>query len=117
MVYLKIGVRVDVLHDIAAGRKIPTDNEIVQDYLYSINMIIDGNPALGEFIINDYLVEQTPTYSSSAGVTGPSSIIIMNLDDFVNRALEVIETLDGFIDEKLGVHGNDPTDDTSAEHH
>jgi hypothetical protein len=41
----------------------------------------------------------------------------MNLDDFVNRALEVIQELDGFIEQKQGVHGIDSTDGASAEHH
>jgi hypothetical protein len=41
----------------------------------------------------------------------------MNLDDFVHRALDVIEELDRLIEEKQGVHGIDPTDGASAEHH
>ncbi len=51
-----------------------------------------------------------------SGVTDPSSIVIMNLDNFVHRALEVIRKHDGFIDEKQGVHSIDPTDGASAEH-
>ena len=56
------------------------------------------------------------TYSLSADATGPSSIVIINIDDFVRRALTVIEELDLFIEEKEGAHGINPNGGASAEH-
>ncbi|CAF1528466.1 unnamed protein product [Rotaria sordida] len=80
-------------------------------------MMINDKPVLGEFHINDYLLEQQSTYSSSTGTTGSSSIIIINVDDFVQRTLTVIRQLDIFIEAKQGVRGSDVTDGASAEYH
>ena len=57
------------------------------------------------------------TYSSSAGATGPSSIAIINIDNFVLQAHAVIEELDKYIKEKEGARDINPTGGASAEHH
>ena len=58
-----------------------------------------------------------PIYSTNAGITSPSSIVITNLNDFVNRALEVIRKLDELIGENLGAVGINTTDDALVKHH
>ena len=57
------------------------------------------------------------TYSSSAGATGPPSIAIKNIDDFVRQARRVIKELDKYIKEEERARDINPTGGASAEHH
>ncbi|CAF1420211.1 unnamed protein product [Rotaria magnacalcarata] len=69
-------------------------------------------------IPNDDEIVEGPTYSYRSGVTGPSSIVIMNLGDIVHRVLEIIKQLDECIEATIDVHGNsNPTGGASAQHH